>query len=51
MSEFVVTGTRTRNDKENRFKAPVEAESEEEAPSEFLDQVEESGEFNIEAVK
>lgn len=51
MPTYEVAGTRTRNDQENRFKAPVVAESADEAPSEFLDSVENPGEFEVEEVK
>lgn len=51
MPEFTVTGTRTKDDEQKRFTAPVQAASEDEAKEQFLDSVEKPAEFNMVGVQ
>lgn len=51
MPEYTVTGTRTKDDEQRKFEAPVVATSEDEAKEQFLDSVEDETEFNMVGVQ
>lgn len=51
MPVYTVTGTRTKDDEQKRFTAPVVAANEEQAKEKFLDSVEKASEFNMVGVE